>query len=254
MEWSKAKSLLILLMLAVNLYLGINIYTQVRAQSLREQQMVEDACTILEQRGFSFDAEAVMALPSGLESWTWVRDPEAEKAAALRLLDTCTEDRPGGGIYAYTGEGGTVIFRSSGYVEVQPSEGTAFDLLPFLAPQGEGSRLTMEQKEEEYLLFLDGYAIEGAHVSRGDGEAWIGSWIFAAAPQSSGESLSRAGVLLAAAQILESRGLYTVDEISCIYALTSLQNGDIRLVPALVVEADGEVLCISMITGTELTV
>ena len=254
MEWSKAKSLLILLMLAVNLYLGINIYTQVQSRNHQERQMTEDACTLLEVRGFSFEEADLMALPSGLESWTWVRDPKAEQAAAGRLLGTCSEERPGGGIYAYTGESGTVIFRSGGYVEVQSAEGAAPDLAALLAPQGEGTRLTMEERDGQYVLLLDGYTIEGAGISRGEGEAWTGSWIFSAAAQRSEESLSRAKLLLAAAQIMESRGLYTIEEVSCVYALTSLQNGDIRLVPALVLQADGETLCISMITGAELSV
>jgi len=50
MEWSKAKSLLILLMLAVNLYLGINIYTQVHDEISQEKEMILDACAILRQR------------------------------------------------------------------------------------------------------------------------------------------------------------------------------------------------------------
>ena len=254
MEWSKAKSLLILLMLAVNLYLGINIYTQIQAQNRQERQMMEDACDILEQRGFTFDREAFMEVPSELESWTWIRDPEAESAAALRLLGEYTEERLGGGIYAYEGEAATVIFRIGGYVEVQPNGMAALDLSALLLPQGEENRLTMVESDAQYALFLDGYAIEGARMGHGEGEAWSGSWIFAEASQSSGESLSRAKLILAAAEILKSKGIYTIEEVSCIYVLTSLQNGDVHLVPALVLGADGETFFVSMITGTELTV
>ena len=50
MEWSKAKTLLILLMLAVNLYLGINIYTQLRARTVEEAGMARDACALLQAR------------------------------------------------------------------------------------------------------------------------------------------------------------------------------------------------------------
>ena len=254
MEWSKAKSLLILLMLAVNLYLGINIYTQIQAQNRQERQMMEDACEILEQRGLYFDREAFMALPSGLESRIWIRDLQAEKEAAFRLLGEYTEDRPGGGIYAYEGENGTVIFRSGGYVEVQPVNGASLDLAALLLPQGEESRLTMVEHEGQYTLALDGYAVEGAYMGRGEGESWSGNWIFTTESQSSGEALSRAKLILAASQILESRGIYTVRDVSCIYVMTSLQNGDVHLVPALVLEGEDETLFISMITGSELTV
>ena len=254
MEWSKAKSLLILLMVAVNLYLGINIYTQLQAQSSQERQMVEDACAILEQRGFIFEREAFLELPAELESWTWARDLSAEREAAQRLLGRCSEECPGGGIYTYSGGGGKVTFRSGGYAEVQPAGKENLDLSVLLKPQGEENRLTMAENDGQYALHLDGYAVEGAVMSRGEGETWSGSWIFAVQPQSGGKSLSRAQLILTAANLLESRGVYTLEQMSCVYTLTALQNGDVHLIPVLVLEADGEMLCISMITGAELTV
>lgn len=254
MEWSKAKSLLILLMLAVNLYLGINIYTQVRARANQEEEMVLAACDILRQRGIEFDEEAVLALPSGLQSWTWVRDPEAERRAAVRLLGECTEERPGGGIYVYSSAAGKVIFRSGGYVELQPAEGGDVQGPgQLLELEGENSRLGVQAAEDSYTLSFDGHQITGAQMVRGEDMAWSGTWIFAAAPERGEQSLPMAKLLLSVSQLLETQGIRTIDHISGAYAITSLQSGDIRLVPVLLVEADGRSFCLSAITGTELT-
>jgi len=253
MEWSKAKSLLILLMLAVNLYLGINIYTQVHDEISQEKEMILDACAILRQRDIEIDEGLLLSLPSVLQSRTWVRDPAAEQHAAMRLLGECSEERPGGGIYVYTGQGGSVIFRSGGYVEVQPAEvGGAPDLSAFLRPLDEEGSLTMHEAEGGYVLRLDGCDITGAQVLRGEGTAWSGTWIFAAEARPGDRSLPLAKLILTAGHLLESRGIHEVTDVRCVYTLTALQSGDIRLVPALYFEGEGGVLGLNAITGAEL--
>ena len=98
MEWSKAKTLLILLMLAVNLYLGINIYTQLRARTVEEAGMARDACAMLQARGFELDADAILDLPADLRAYTFARSMSAEQKAARELLGDCAQTQMGGGI------------------------------------------------------------------------------------------------------------------------------------------------------------
>lgn len=253
MEWSKAKSLLILLMLAVNIFLGVNIYTQIQAGQVQEVNMTKDACALLEKRGIEVSEDSLLDLPVRMQSWTWVRDTAAEQQAAERLLGTCTAESPGGGIYAYAGSGGTVIFRSGGYVELQPAKGeTALDPAALLAPQGENTRLMMESSDGGYLLKLDGYAVSGALVSEGEDGAWSGTWIFAAVREAGDESLSRAKLILSAAQLLENYGLRSIERIECVYVLSALQNGDIRLVPIWQIESGETILRLNTLTGAEL--
>ena len=249
MEWSKAKSLLILLMLAVNIYLGVNIYTQLRAEAVQEEEMVRDACTILKQQGITVAEEVSEALPFGLQSHTWVRDIEAERQAALRLLGECHEDQPGGGIYTYNGTEGAITFRSGGYVELLENDGADLDLKRLLLPQGEESRLTLMQQDGGFALCFDGYAVLGAGVGKGEGETWSGTWIFASASQPGEESLSRAQLILSAGRLLEKSGYTELKGITCVYLLTSLQSGDIRLLPALLLDTGSEQLCMNALTG-----
>lgn len=249
MEWSKAKSLLILLMLAVNIYLGVNIYTQLRAEAVQEEEMIRDACTVLRQQGIQVEEELFYDLSSGLQSQTWVRDTQAERQATLRLLGECREDQPGGGIYTYTGTDGAITFRSGGYVELLENDGADLDPKALLLPQGEEGRLTLMQQDGSFTLCLDGYAVLGAGVGKGEGESWSGTWIFASASQPGEESLSRAQLILSAGQLLEKSGYTELKDITCVYLLTSLQSGDIRLVPALLLETGSEQLCMNALTG-----
>ncbi len=251
MEWSKAKSLLILLMLAVNIYLGVSIYTQIRAEAVQEAQMVRDACALLVQQGIEFDESLLSDLPRGLQSWTWVRDIEAEHQAALRLLGECREERSGGGIYTYTGVDSAVTFRSGGYIELVPAEGDMPDLAALLTPQGEDSRLSLHSVEGGFEQRFDGYPIWSARVGTAEGESPSGTWIFGNTPQPGEESLSRARLILAAGRLLERSGCRRLDSAACVYILSSLQNGDIRLVPALVLKSGDTEICMNALTGED---
>lgn len=70
MDWSKAKNIIIAVLLAANLLIGSNLLTQRSAQQAQRRQAAEDTCAFLAQAGMEVDA----ALP-----------PEAEKLPVLFL-------------------------------------------------------------------------------------------------------------------------------------------------------------------------
>ena len=109
--------------------------------------------------------------------------------------------------------------------------------------------LTLMQQDGGFALCFDGYAVLGAGVGKGEGETWSGTWIFASASQPGEESLSRAQLILSAGRLLEKSGYTELKGITCVYLLTSLQSGDIRLLPALLLDTGSEQLCMNALTG-----
>lgn len=253
MEWSKAKTLLILLMLAVNLYLGINIYTQLRARTVEEAGMARDACAMLQARGFELDADAILDLPADLRAYTFARSMSAEQKAAGELLGDCAQTQMGGGIYVYDGAAGSVVFRSGGYVELQWTDGTAGDPGLLLAPREKDSRLEMACRDGVYTLRMDGLPVVGAAVSRSHDDTWTGTWVFSSEPAAGSEALPRARLILAAGDLLQENGKLRLESVECVYVLAALQNGDVRLTPAWKIGSGGESWLLSALTGQLVT-
>lgn len=253
MEWSKAKTLLILLMLAVDLYLGVNIYTQLHARAAEEAGMVRDACALLEAQGVAVDADLLLALPGDLRAYTFDRSTAAEQKAAEGLLGACTQTQRGGGIYVYEGQAGSVVFRSGGYMELQWAAGAGGDIGTLLTPRPENSRLEMAGAGESYTLRMDGLPVVGACVSRSHDDGWTGTWIFSGDPAAGDAALSRARLILTAGQLMRDNGRQRIDSVACVYVLTAQQSGDLRLTPAWQVTSGREQWLLSALTGQVIT-
>ena len=79
MERSRIKTILICLLLFVNLYLGFSVVSKLSEQSSAEEDMLYDACSILESRGISFPSEMLLDMQKYLNSDDFPRDISLEK-------------------------------------------------------------------------------------------------------------------------------------------------------------------------------
>ena len=126
MEWSKLKNIIILILLAANLFLLAMAGVQERDSTQYQEQAVNDALVVLERNGIKVAPEAVPAqMPLG--SMAVQRDRELEETLARALLGDCTLSDLGGGRYSYESPLGSAEFRSNGNFSIVFSNGIPVD-------------------------------------------------------------------------------------------------------------------------------
>lgn len=156
MSWSKLKTIIILILLFLNLFLlGLVGSNQLRSARY-EASALSEAAAVLELNGIHVDREA---LPSAmtLSASTAARDIHREEALAKALLGGEVEaNASGGGFYVYSAEAGSASFRSSGEFSV--------DLRQPLPPPADGDRCG------QVRTLLEGLGLELWRVDE-DGDA-----------------------------------------------------------------------------------
>ncbi|MBQ9966339.1 MAG: hypothetical protein IJO95_01730 [Clostridia bacterium] len=249
MNWSRAKTMLIMLLAAVNIYLAFNIHVQLHESAERETTMASEACDLLESRGFHIDRAVLLDLPETVASYVFERNEEAEANAAGVLLERMEESTPGGGIRTFVSENGAVTFRSGGFVEIIYDGMTEDQLAAFLDPgTGEGTGTELLSTEDGYGLSLNGIRIKGAKIEK-NASGYMGTWIFSSSGKTDGTSASRASLILNMGRLLGESGLASVDDAECIYVLSPQQNGSLRLVPAWQLSCGETILLMNAVTG-----
>lgn len=156
MSWSKLKTIMILILLLLNLFLlGLVGANQLRSARY-EASALSEAAAVLELNGIQVSREA---LPSAmkLSPSTAARDIRREEALARALLGGEAEaNASGGGFYIYSAETGSASFRSSGEFSVQLDRP--------LPPPADGDR------RGQVRSLLEGLGLELWQVSE-DGDA-----------------------------------------------------------------------------------
>lgn len=252
MEWSKAKSILIILLLAANIYLGTNIALQLRESRSSQKDMLHSAWTIITEQGAEVDEELLASVNCGREAYTFTRDVEAERRAAELLLGGCALESPGGGIYKYTSDTGEMTFRSGGYTELKYDGEDDGKLIQSLSAACEGG-LEARETEGSYSLYMKGLPVVGSVISPIGGNRMSGSWIFGALSSFEGGAMDKASMILALGRALSERGLGEVRSIEEIYLMSPTQSGDVKLTPAWKVERDGGAFYLSTVSGEEIS-
>ena len=113
MEWSKLKNIIIVILLAANLFLLAMAGMQERDAAQYQAQAVEDALVVLERNGITVAREVIPG-QMALRSMTVQRERELETELARALLGDCTLSDLGGGRYSYVNPMGSAEFRSNG--------------------------------------------------------------------------------------------------------------------------------------------
>lgn len=120
MESYRLKNIVILILVILNLFLAA-LLVHYRLQGARaHREMLEELHALFSANAFSLSEDlALDAAP--LPSLSIQRDLEREADIAAMLLgERVSAEHQGGGIYSYTGQAGTVHFRSGGNFDYAP--------------------------------------------------------------------------------------------------------------------------------------
>ncbi len=131
MEWPKLKNVMILILLAANLFLLAMTGLQERDVAQYQEQAVADALTVLARNGITVEPQVVPGQME-LHSLTVQRERGLEDHVARTLLGDCICSDLGGGRYSYASPMGSAEFRSNGNFSVVFPKG-----LPLAAGAGD---------------------------------------------------------------------------------------------------------------------
>ena len=136
MDWKKAKTILLLVLLCTNLFMVCNLAWQVSRVKGQQRQAMNEALSLLRQEVGDFDEDLFRDLGTQPAVYRFERDRQKEEQIAQALLGDSQREDEGGGITQFRSQAGQLEFRSGGVVELtlerQPEgEGAAFyrDLL-----------------------------------------------------------------------------------------------------------------------------
>lgn len=273
MEWRKLKNIILLILLAVNLFLLVLVLRQEEASLQYAQEALSEAVTVLENSGVSVDARP----PEDglLQSYSFERDLEAELSALTALLgDGCTARSLGGGLYSYSGEKGAAQVRLGGeltftpeanaYVSDEPERqaaalldrmGLTCTLLERAAATGDGGvaltyRQSWKDAPVQSCTVIFTYQ-DGALVSLSGHLLFAGEDV---TPQTDAQLLTAPTLLLRFLSALESGGIVcrSVTDIAPAYVLSAGIAAPVTLTPVWCFTTDAGVFDLNVLTG-ELT-
>ena len=123
MEWRKLKNIMILILLVVNGFLLVLVWSR-RDESVRYQRRaLERTARVLNQKGIDVHLDAA-APADGLTALTLERDLDRERQMAQGLLGRDVQaDNRGGGLYLYRGGGGELSVRAGGELSAALADG-----------------------------------------------------------------------------------------------------------------------------------
>ncbi len=260
MEWKKVRRWLILMLVAVDLLLAGNLVRQVADSRRSERQALMDAVRVAAGREIVLDSEALLRLPDDPVSYTGTRDPALEQAAADALLGSgILPEGPGGGVSIYRGAAGQLSFRRGGLLELDllrpegmPTEEGWAELLE---PAGFGVKEALWAREGAAVIFTQRYEETVIINSRLTAELQDGTlvlrgrWLLSGELTGSGVGMSRAQLVLALCELLESRGSGAPDRLEFGYYLQSEDAHSLTLVPVWLVSCGAEQIALSCLSG-----
>lgn len=262
MEWKRVKTILIAVLLVTCLVLAANIWDQLRARRVMEEQAVRDACALAARSGLTIDPALVLDLPEYGTVMAAERDAALELSLAEALLGPCTAEEPGGGVVIYTGESGRLSIRRGGALELsRAQEGDAPDAAGWAALlSAAGLKLTADDavREGETVVFVqraaDGGEILNCRLSctAADGVLTVqGRWLPEGAADTGRRGASRAELVLALAELVRAQPEYgAVEAVTAGYELRAGTARRLELTPVWTVETGGGSLVLDTVTKT----
>ena len=124
MEWSKIKSIIILILALLNGFLLFLVMSREIQDSRIQEQARQDAIAVIQGSGVILEEETVPR-SSALQPQLVTRDLEVEGDLAARLLGESVVTEPrGGDVYLYYNDAGSIQFHSTGDFLASFSPGT----------------------------------------------------------------------------------------------------------------------------------
>ena len=263
MEWKKVRNWLILLVLAVDLFLAGNLAMQVLQAQQTARQAAADAVAVAQRRGVNVRLEDVLQMPLEMSRYQAQRSDGMEQAAANVLLGgTTVQELPGGGVSIYRADEGEMSFRRGGALEMT----------------GPWTGMTFDRKECALVLESAGFSMEDAVIRDQNGAVELmqgyeklpvfncrviclqqdgglqvrGRWMLASEPVSAAGGMSRAQMVLAMCDLMESRQVERLYSVQAGYYLQSEDAQSLTLEPVWSVETDQGQLILSCVTGEQV--
>ena len=120
MKTARVKSILILILTLVNVFLLVLLLGQRRGEARAYRRSVEELTALFAHNGIAFDP-ALLPRSVSLPALDAARDTAAEQKLAETLLGSASVIDSGGGIFRYFNENGLCLVRSSGALEASAS-------------------------------------------------------------------------------------------------------------------------------------
>ncbi|MBC8536922.1 hypothetical protein [Feifania hominis] len=269
MEWSKVKTILIVVLLVVNLFLGVNIVRSYHAQNYLQRDYLENGRTALSAQGLVLDDFTIPSKKPKLSSIRVAGGLDSLKQIGYLLLDTDEAQTPGrlergetimerdGALFAVRGQHSFRYEANRSFGEDSESA-----LSNFLQSIGVEKRdYTIVKQDEaggvyELAQLLSGAEVADCHmVLRFDGGTLLeasGTWIFTGElTDEPAELLDSVAALLELAAAASERGeTLRPLEMELVYGFTESAGFNVTtLHPMWRVAFDGGVCMIDAVSG-----
>lgn len=123
MEWQKLKNLIILILLVVNGFLLVLVWSRRQESARYEHSALEQTVQVLQRSGIEVELSAA-APADGLTPMSVERDLDREEALAQALLGqgAVQAENRGGGLYLYQGSNGELSVRAGGELSAKMAD------------------------------------------------------------------------------------------------------------------------------------
>lgn len=118
MEWPRAKTILIIMLLAVNVFLFCIYANKSMEQSRNEEQVREQICSVMHSLGYELSGSVLPRDSQLYYPARITRSTKSERTAMAAALDNITVENSIG-VTEYTGKKGEVTLRSGGYIQAK---------------------------------------------------------------------------------------------------------------------------------------
>ena len=155
MEWGRAKTILLIVLLCTNLFLAGNLLWQVSHGWAQQRRAMDQALSLLQEEVGEFDEGVFRSLGTQRPVYAASRDAALEKQAAQALLGT-GKSETGGGVSRFSSEKGSLTFYTGGEVRL-----TLLDCPP------------LSGEEWQRLLEKAGFPMENCRREEADGQVFL---------------------------------------------------------------------------------
>lgn len=247
MEWHKAKNIMLVLLVLVNLILlGSRAYI---AGNERQEQLeaVQGAAAYLKTLGIELDVSLIPQETLHRNLCVIPRDREAEADFANALLSDVTL-QSSSSTDRYLGSEGLIIWRHGGQLEVQATLQSGEYLLEQLGGTAIYKGITFTQT-------IDGLPLFNCTLTILDTDMLQGRWCFGEpAVLEEGTEMSVPGLLIAYGAAVAAAPPEKITQLLHGYIVQSVPNVGVRLVPVLRITADETNVYLNALTGETMIV
>lgn len=251
MEWSRAKSVLLAVLLCANLFLAGNLAFQIVQGRAQQRQAMEDALRLLHQDLGEFDDGMLRQAAGRLPVLSFARSPEKELAAARALLGAGQSDTEGG-VSTFRSDQGQLIFRTGGELRLTLAAGPPEQTVDFYRqlleqagfPMGhclawmEGETAIFQQRLESGVALYQ-YRLECRRA--GQGLEIQGRWLLKEQGTEAGDGAKGYQTALALrAYLLQQQIKSPPEAVEPVYRLRDLGNGQLMAWPGWLVTIQGD--------------